>query len=67
MTKEQKRKELQRHLATSLYMDTPLFSKIECNIRATKHAWVVSITKFLSSAENVFLTLFSDKIIEVME
>ncbi len=29
MTIEQERKELQHHLAAALYMDTPLFSKIE--------------------------------------
>lgn len=64
----EERKLLQRHLAATLDMDTPMFSKIERGERPAKRAQVITIAKLLSTDENELLTLWlADKVINILE
>lgn len=59
---------LQRQLAASLEMDTPMFSKIERGERKAKREQVVILSKLLEENEEDFLTLWlADKVHEVLK
>ena len=59
---------LQRQLAASLEIDTPMYSKIERGDRPAKREQVLSIAQLLSTDENELLTLWlADKVMEVLE
>lgn len=60
------RKELlQRQLAASLEIDTPMYSKIERGERKAKREQVITLSQLLDADEEELLTIWlSDKIIE---
>jgi transcriptional regulator with XRE-family HTH domain len=59
---------LQRQLAASLEMDTPMFSKIERGERKAKREQVVILSKLLEENEAELLTLWlADKVYEVLK
>jgi transcriptional regulator with XRE-family HTH domain len=59
---------LQRQLAASLEMDTPMFSKIERGERKAKREQVVILSKLLEENEEELLTLWlADKVHEVLK
>ncbi|TJZ53786.1 helix-turn-helix transcriptional regulator [Sphingobacterium olei] len=56
---------LQRQLAASLEIDTPMYSKIERGERKAKREQVITLAKLLNANEEELLTIWlSDKIIE---
>ena len=58
---------LQRQLASSLEIDTPMYSKIERGERPAKREQVIFIAKLLNIDEKEILTLWlADKIIEAV-
>src|SRR5688572_16916719 len=59
---------LQRQLAASLEMDTPMFSKIERGERKAKREQVIILSKLLDENEEDLLTLWlADKVHEVLK
>ncbi len=59
---------LQRQLAASLEMDTPMFSKIERGERKAKREQVLILSKLLDENEEELLTLWlADKVHEVLK
>lgn len=59
---------LQRQLAASLEMDTPMFSKIERGERKAKREQVVILSKLLEENEEELLTLWlADKLHDVLK
>jgi transcriptional regulator with XRE-family HTH domain len=59
---------LQRQLAASLEMDTPMFSKIERGERRAKREQVQVLSKLLQENEEDLLTLWlADKLHEVLK
>lgn len=58
---------LQRQLAATLEIDTPMYSKIERGDRPAKRTQVVALAKLLSIDETELLTLWlADKVLEVL-
>ena len=56
---------LQRQLAASLEIDTPMYSKIERGERKAKRQQVIALAQLLNANEEELLTIWlSDKIIE---
>lgn len=56
---------LQRQLAASLEIDTPMYSKIERGERKAKREQVIALAQLLNVSEEELLTIWlSDKIIE---
>jgi transcriptional regulator with XRE-family HTH domain len=56
---------LQRQLAASLEIDTPMYSKIERGERKAKREQVIALAQLLDANEEELLTIWlSDKIIE---
>lgn len=56
---------LQRQLAASLEIDTPMYSKIERGERKAKREQVIALAQLLNANEEELLTIWlSDKIIE---
>lgn len=56
---------LQRQLAASLHIDTPMYSKIERGERKAKREQVTALARLLEVNEEELLTIWlSDKIIE---
>jgi transcriptional regulator with XRE-family HTH domain len=61
----EKKKLLQRQLAASLEIDTPMYSKIERGERTAKREQVTALAQLLDTKEEELLTIWlSDKIIE---
>lgn len=61
----EKKELLQRQLAASLEIDTPMYSKIERGERKAKREQVVALARLLEADEEELLTIWlSDKIIE---
>jgi len=59
---------LQRQLAASLEIDTPMYSKIERGNRMAKRSQVIALARLLSTDETELLTLWlADKVMEVLE
>jgi len=59
---------LQRQLAASLEIDTPMYSKIERGNRMAKRSQVIALARLLSTDENELLTLWlADKVMDVLE
>jgi transcriptional regulator with XRE-family HTH domain len=59
---------LQRQLAATLEMDTPMFSKIERGERWAKREQVIILSKLLEENENDLLTLWlADKVYDVLK
>ena len=59
---------LQRHLASALDIDTPMYSKIERGDRSAKREQVVLIAKLLNTDETELLTLWlADQIFSLIE
>jgi transcriptional regulator with XRE-family HTH domain len=59
---------LQRQLAATLEMDTPMFSKIERGERRAKREQVIILSKLLEEDENELLTLWlADKVYDVLK
>lgn len=59
---------LQKHLAYSLQIDTPLYSKIERGERSAKRDQVVVIAKTLEADKNELLILWlADKILDLVD
>lgn len=56
---------LQRQLAASLEIDTPMYSKIERGERKAKREHVIALAQLLNTSEDKLFTIWlSDKIIE---
>ena len=61
----EERELLQRQLAASLEIDTPMYSKIERGDRTAKRDQVIALAKLLDTDEAELITIWlSDKIIE---
>ncbi|MEA1849916.1 helix-turn-helix transcriptional regulator [Chryseobacterium sp. MHB01] len=61
----EKQELLQRQLAASLEIDTPMYSKIERGERRAKREQVIALAQLLNINEEELLTIWlSDKIIE---
>lgn len=61
----EKKELLQRQLASSLEIDTPMYSKIERGERKAKREQVIALAQLLNANEEELLTIWlSDKIIE---
>lgn len=59
---------LQRQLAASLEMDTPMFSKIERGERRAKREQVSILAKLLSTSTDELLTLWlADQVYEIIK
>lgn len=59
---------LQKHLAYSLQIDTPLYSKIERGDRSAKREQVLVIAKTLEVDKNELLILWlADKIVDLVD
>jgi transcriptional regulator with XRE-family HTH domain len=59
---------LQRQLAASLEIDTPMFSKIERGERRAKREQVLHLAKLLDSDENELLTLWlADQVYDLVK
>ncbi len=59
---------LQRQLAASLEIDTPMFSKIERGERRAKREQVLLLAKLLGSDENELLTLWlADQVYDIVK
>ena len=59
---------LQKHLAYSLQIDTPLYSKIERGERSAKREQVLIIAKTLDFEKNELLILWlADKILDLVD
>ena len=59
---------LQKHLAYSLQIDTPLYSKIERGERSAKREQVLVIAKTLNVDKNELLILWlADKILDLVD
>lgn len=59
---------LQRQLAATLEIDTPMFSKIERGDRRAKREQVVILAKLLDSKEEELLTLWlADQVYDVIK
>lgn len=59
---------LQRQLAATLEMDTPMFSKIERGERKAKREQVLILAKLLGGKEEELLTLWlADKVHKILE
>ena len=59
---------LQRQLAASLEIDTPLFSKIERGERRAKREQVVKLAELLETDVNELLTIWlADKVYEIVK
>ena len=59
---------LQKHLAYSLQIDTPLYSKIERGERSAKREQVLIIAKTLDVEKNELLILWlADKILDLVD
>ncbi len=64
----EERELLQRQLAASLEIDTPMYSKIERGNRPAKREQVVLIAKLLNTDEKELLTLWlADQIFSLVE
>lgn len=58
---------LQRQLAASLEIDTPMFSKIERGERRAKREQVVKLAELLQTDENELLTVWlADQVYEIV-
>ena len=55
---------LQRQLAASLEIDTPMFSKIERGERRAKREQVIKLARLLQTDENELLTVKDEEIAE---
>lgn len=59
---------LQRQLAASLEIDTPMYSKIERGNRMAKRSQVIALAQLLSTDETELLTLWLvDKVTEILD
>jgi transcriptional regulator with XRE-family HTH domain len=59
---------LQRQLAASLDIDTPMYSKIERGERKAKRVQVLKLTKLLNSDKDELLTLWlADQVYEIVK
>lgn len=59
---------LQRQLAASLEIDTPMFSKIERGERRAKREQVIKLAELLQSDENELLTVWlADQVYEILK
>lgn len=59
---------LQRQLAASLEIDTPMFSKIERGERKAKREQVLKLARLLQTDENELLTVWlADQIYEIVK
>lgn len=59
---------LQRHLAASLEIDTPMFSKIERGERRAKREQVLKLAELLQTDANELLTVWlADKVYEIVK
>lgn len=59
---------LQRQLAASLEIDTPMFSKIERGERRAKREQVVKLAELLQTDENELLTVWlADQVYEIVK
>jgi transcriptional regulator with XRE-family HTH domain len=59
---------LQRQLAASLEIDTPMFSKIERGERKAKREQVVKLAELLQTDENELLTVWlADQVYEIVK
>ncbi|MBK8711379.1 MAG: helix-turn-helix transcriptional regulator [Niastella sp.] len=59
---------LQRQLAASLEMDTPMFSKIERGERKAKREQVIVLSKLLNEKEDTLLALWlADKVYDLIK
>lgn len=59
---------LQRHLAASLEIDTPMFSKIERGERRAKRDQVIKLAKLLQTDANELLTVWlADQVYEIVK
>lgn len=59
---------LQRHVAASLDMDTPNFSKIERGERRAKRAQVYELAKLLATSENELLSIWlADQVYDLLK
>ena len=64
----EQREVLQRQLAASLEIDTPMFSKIERGERRAKREQVLKLAELLNADPNELLTLWlSDQITELVK
>jgi transcriptional regulator with XRE-family HTH domain len=64
----EQREVLQRQLAASLEIDTPMFSKIERGERRAKREQVLKLAELLDADPNELLTLWlSDQITELVK
>lgn len=64
----EERELLQRQLAASLEMDTPMFSKIERGERRAKREQVVKLAELLQADPNELLTLWlTDQITDLVK
>ena len=64
----EEKKMLQRQLAASLDIDTPMFSKIERGERRAKREQVIKLAELLESDPNELLTLWlSDQLNELVK
>lgn len=63
----EERQLLQRQLASSLEIDTPMYSKIERGDRSAKRTQVVALAQLLSTDETELLTLWlADKVLDIL-
>lgn len=63
----EERQLLQRQLASSLEIDTPMYSKIERGDRPAKRTQVVALAQLLSTNETELLTLWlADKVLDIL-
>lgn len=59
---------LQRHIASSLDIDTPMYSKIERGERKAKRKQVLLLSKLLQTDKDELLTMWlADQIYEIVE